>query len=109
MNVGCQQCVVSLKVHLLLLVIIIQPAVIIGLVAEIFIPNYQSLFFKFSQRNLGKRRLSAGEKTYYVNFAWPCKYAVNWEPLLANDEFLSKVTFKLTLLNVLKVSNLTPV
>ena len=35
--------------YLLLLVIIIQHIVKIGLVAEISIPNYQSLFFKLTQ------------------------------------------------------------
>ena len=57
----CLQCVVPQIIWFL--VIIIQCIVKIGLVTEIFIPNYQSLFFKLtqvtelSQKNLGKPRL----------------------------------------------------
>ena len=52
--------VVSLVIHLLLLVRMIQSTVKIGLVTEIFIPKYQSLFFKLAQlaqlglKNFGK-------------------------------------------------------
>ena len=48
----------------MLQVIIIQFIVKIGLVTEMFIPNYQLLFFKLtqlaqlSQKNLGKSRLN---------------------------------------------------
>ena len=54
---------VSLIIYLLLLIRMIQSTVKIGLVTEIFIPKYQSLFFKLaqlaklaklSQKNLGK-------------------------------------------------------
>ena len=50
---------------LLLLVIIIQCIVKIGFITEMFIPNYQLLFFKLtqlaqlSQKNLGKPRLDS--------------------------------------------------
>ena len=47
-NVICLQCVVSLINPLLLLVLIIQHVVKTGLIAEIFIPIYQSLFLKFT-------------------------------------------------------------
>ena len=47
-NFICLQCVVSLINSLLLLVIIIQHVVKTGLITEIFIPIYQSLFLKFT-------------------------------------------------------------
>ena len=48
-TVICLPCVVTLITYLLLPVIIIQCTVKIGLVAEMFFPNYQSLFFKLTQ------------------------------------------------------------
>ena len=49
---NCLQCVVPQIIYIWFLVIIIQCIVEIGLVTEIFIPNYQSLFFKLTQLDL---------------------------------------------------------
>ena len=48
-TVICISCAVTLIFYSLLPVIIIQYIVKIGLVTRMFIPNYQSLFFKLTQ------------------------------------------------------------
>ena len=65
---NCLLCVVSWIIYLLLLVIIIQYIVKIGLVIEMFIPNYQSLFFKLTQlAQLSEKNLGKPQINFYIS------------------------------------------